>query len=274
MTWKRGALGAGIAAGGVAAVYRLWLARSGAADPKQVGYPPLASPKQLDEGIWIVDDTMVASGLSLPVRMTVLRLGNGDLVLHSPTAFTPRLAGALRALGPVRHLVAPTTAHWTNLADWQRAFPQAVTWAVPGLRERLQVRLSSVLIDRDLGEEAPSEWADALDQGLIRGGGGFCESYFFHKSSRTLILCDTIQNLEPHKLPPVTRLAFQAAGGTRGTTAHHVRKALKLGGERARTAIGRVTSLQPERVIFAHGAIFETNAAARLQQAFAWMTRP
>lgn len=251
-------------------LYRSWLKRSGAARPERVGYPPLGTPKYIDDGLWIVDDTMVASGLSLPIRMTVLRLDDGSLLLHSPTTHTPALEASLNALGTVRHLVAPGTAHWTHLTEWQKVFPQATTWAVPGLRNRLQVRLSGVRIDRDLDDREPAEWQPSLSQGLIRGA-GFCESFLFHVPSRTLILCDTIQNLVPSKLPPVTRFAAQAACGTEGKTAHHVRMAFRLGGPDARANIDAMLRLQPERVLFAHGDPFEHDAAARLRRAFAWM---
>ncbi|RYF73771.1 MAG: DUF4336 domain-containing protein, partial [Comamonadaceae bacterium] len=59
-------------------------------------------------------------GLKLPLRMTIIRLKNGDLLLHSPTPFSPEVAKAVEGLGRVRHLVAPNIAHWTFLADWQR----------------------------------------------------------------------------------------------------------------------------------------------------------
>ncbi|MEH2557552.1 hypothetical protein V1286_005081 [Bradyrhizobium algeriense] len=35
-------------------------------------------------------------------RMTVVRLGNGDLFIHSPIAFEPALADRLQAMGTVR----------------------------------------------------------------------------------------------------------------------------------------------------------------------------
>ncbi|WP_431270946.1 DUF4336 domain-containing protein [Dankookia sp. P2] len=63
-------------------------------------------------------------GLPIPVRMAVLRLEDGGLWLHSPTRFSPALAAALTALGPIRHLVSPGTAHWMHLQAWQAAFPE------------------------------------------------------------------------------------------------------------------------------------------------------
>ncbi|HYW61936.1 MAG TPA: DUF4336 domain-containing protein, partial [Bradyrhizobium sp.] len=82
----------------------------------------------------------VGGGLALPLRMSVIRLANGDLLLHSPAQYTDDLKSAIEALGRIRHLIAPSIGHWMFLRDWQRACPAAKTWVVPGLKDRAQVR--------------------------------------------------------------------------------------------------------------------------------------
>jgi hypothetical protein len=237
---------------------------------RSCGLSPLAAPKPVAEAIWLVDDSIVASGLLLPIRMTVMRLASGDLVLRSPCRFTPNLGESLGALGTVLHLVAPITAHWIHLAEWQRAYPNAKTWAVPGLRDRGQVRRAGVRIDEDLQKSAPEKWAGELDQGLIAGGLGFVEAYFFHRVCRTLVLCDLVQNLEQVRLPPVTRWAVKAARGTAGTTANHVRAVLWLGSKATRRTLRTMVAIEPEQVIFAHGEIFASDVAPLFRTAFAW----
>jgi hypothetical protein len=236
-----------------------------------VGYLPLATLKPLAPGLWIVDDIIVVSGLHLPIRMTVIRLGNGHLILHSPTLLTTDLANALDKIGTVRHLLGPTFAHWARLAEWQRAYPTARTWAVPGLRDRAQVRNAGVRIDEDLGRSAPEAWSLKIKQGIVPGRLGFSEVYFYHRMSRTLILCDLIENLESSRLAPISRLLAWAARGTSGTTAIHVRALLRLRGNAVRDVVRDMIALQPARLIFAHGAIFDVDAADRLRQAFAWL---
>jgi len=118
-TWQAGAA---IGAGVIAATYLL--SRSKAGSSRDVTYPPLDSPKLVAEGIWIVDSGPIKpAGLALPLRMTIFRTPGGGLLLHSPCNHTPALARKLEAIGPIEHLLAPTTAHWTFLKDWQTAFP-------------------------------------------------------------------------------------------------------------------------------------------------------
>lgn len=263
----RTALGAGV----IAAAYLLARSNAGRNAP-DVTYPPLDTPKPIADGLWIVDSGPIKpAGLALPLRMTVFRTSGGGLVLHSPCHHTPALARALEAIGPIEHLVAPTTAHWTFLKSWQDAFPNATTWAVPGLRGRAQVRKAGVRIDRDLADAAPPEWRDDIRQGLIRGR-GLCEAYFFHAPSRTLVLTDLIENLTPAKMPPVTAAVMRALLATRGTVALHARAALLMGGAGTRAAIHAMLDLAPKTVLFAHGDVFSDDAEARLRHAFAWLS--
>jgi Domain of unknown function (DUF4336) len=112
--------------------------------------------------------------------MTVVRLGNGDLFIHSPIAFDPALADRLRAVGTVRHLVSPNQFHYAHIGEWSRAFPGAIAWASPGARKRARPRGIDVRFDRDLSIEPPEEWRADIDQTAVPGG-IFGEIVFFHK---------------------------------------------------------------------------------------------
>jgi glyoxylase-like metal-dependent hydrolase (beta-lactamase superfamily II) len=240
----------------------------------RVTYPPLDVPKPVADGVWIVDSgPLRMMGLPLPVRMTVLKLSNGDVLLHSPTRFDPALKRELEALGPIRHLVAPNIAHWSFLKDWQQHCPDAVTWAAPNLRQRAQVKASGVRIDRDLPAESPPEWAGDIEQAMIPGAAGFREIAFFHRPSRTLVLTDLIVNLEGDKLPLPARAFAWITGvlAPDGKAPAYLRVIVKRRAETARKAVERLVALAPERVIFAHGRWFERDGAARLRGAFRWL---
>lgn len=240
-------------------------------------YPPLDIPKPVAQDLWIVDSgPMRAMGvIPIPVRMTVVRLENGDLLLHSPTRHVPQLQAALESLGPIRHLVAPNIVHWTFLKEWQRQLPGALTWAAPGLRQRRTVRRSGVRLDRDLHEGPLPDWPEELDRIIVPGGGGFREVALFHRPSRTLILVDLVLNFEPGKLPFPLRPFARAMGITApdGKAPAYLRAVVRRGGSRAREAGRRLLATNPERVIFAHGKWFDRDAGARLERSLRWLTR-
>ena len=78
---------------------------------EDVTYPPLDVLKPVAENLWIVDSgPQEAMGLSLPVRMTVIRLSNGDVWLHSPTRFNGELRREIETLDRAALLAALKSA--------------------------------------------------------------------------------------------------------------------------------------------------------------------
>jgi hypothetical protein len=237
-------------------------------------YPPLDALKPVADDLWIVDSgPLRALGMPLPVRMTVVRLRDGAIWLHSPTRYDAHLHRAIAALGPIRHLVAPNIAHWTFLKAWQTHCPEALTWAAPNLSQRGQVRRSGLRIDRALEDAAPPEWTRDLRQLVVPGGLGFREVAFFHGTSRTLILTDLVLNLEPAKMPaflrPLLRLARMTAPN--GQPPPYLRLAIKLRRRAAARAAADLVALAPERVVFAHGLWFAGDGAGRLRRSLRWL---
>lgn len=240
------------------------------------GYPPLDVLKPVADNVWIVDSApLKLMGLVMPVRMTVVRLGSGDLWLHSPTRFDDALKAAIEDLGPIRHLVAPNSAHWTFLKDWQQHCRDATTWAAPNLRRRVQVKKSGVRLDRDIDDQTPQAWGGEIEHIVIPGGGGFREVAFFHRPTRTLILTDLIVNLEPEKLPPASRTFAKLTGtlAPDGRAPAYLRLVVLVRRKEAAEAAARVLAFAPERVIFTHGRWFERDGTAALKRSLAWLLK-
>lgn len=94
------------------------------------GYEPLFTPKVVSDDIWIVDGPIISFyKMPFPTRMTMIRLEDGTLFIHSPVELNDELQGQVDALGEVRHLVAPNWIHYAYLPQWQEAYPEATTWA-------------------------------------------------------------------------------------------------------------------------------------------------
>ncbi len=228
------------------------------------------------DGVWIVDSKPIAvgGGLSLPLRMTVLRLGNGDLFLHSPAHYSDHLKNAIEALGPIRHLVAPSIGHWKFLGEWQRACPEAKTLAVRGLKDRAQVRAARIRIDEELAESAPAAWSGDIEQVFVRAP-IFKEIDFFHKASRTLVLTDLVLNVERDELPTLSRLLAGTLGilAPNGIAPAYVRGLVLLNRAENSKAAARLVGFEPERVIFAHGRWFDRDGTAQLRRSLSWLLK-
>jgi hypothetical protein len=225
------------------------------------------------DDIWLVDaGTIDAAGMPLPVRMVVIRLSTGELVLHSPTRYSIDLRRQLEAIGPIRYLLAPSIAHWMFLPDWQTALPNAQLLAVVGLGRRAQVRKSGLRIDGELDGKAPASWAGQLDTVLISAP-PYAEIALYHRVSRTLILTDLVQNLDPERLPPWPRLIARQIGVTApdGRAPVYLRLLVRLWGGSVSRAAARLVAFAPDRVLFSHGEWFDHDATARLRQSLRWL---
>ncbi|SCB50434.1 Short-chain dehydrogenase [Bradyrhizobium shewense] len=225
------------------------------------------------DDIWIADDAPIsAAGLRLPVRMTVIRLSNGDLILHSPVRYSRALRDELERLGSIEYLMAPNVAHWTFLPAWQRELPQARTFAARGISARKQAREVGLRIDRELGETTPEEWAVELETVSLQAP-MFSEVEIFDKRSRTLVLTDLVQNLDPHHLPRSNQAAASLLGIAKpdGIAPIYLRMLLRLGGRSVQAAAERLVGLAPERIIFAHGDWFETGGTQCLRRSLRWL---
>ena len=208
--------------------------------------------------------------LPFPTRMTVVRLPSRDLWLHSPIAWSDRIAAALADLGRVRHLVAPNTLHYWHLPDWQDRFPEARTYGAPGLAHRAKRPLA---LNETLEDKPPRAWEGVFDQ-CVAPGSLLTEVDFFHRPTGTLILTDLIENFEPQRVRnPILRWLMRVAGAADPDGKAPIDMQLSFTGRRreVRKAVERMLGWEPERIILSHGRCYETNGAAELQRAFRWI---
>lgn len=230
-------------------------------------YAPLDNLKAVDDGIWVVDSgpLYVGGAIPLPVRMTVMQCGKGGMVLHSPTRYDPNLRQA-----PIRHIVAPNSAHWSFVKNWKECVPDALVWAAPGLRQRRQIKKARIPWHGDLGPQSQARFAPDIDQIEVPGIGGFCEVCFFHRKSQSLVMTDLIQRLDDHHQSAMMQL-FSKLIGTHDRAPIYLRVVVRLKGEPAKDAARQLVALEPKRVIFSHGQYFDHEAPARLRKSLGWL---
>jgi Domain of unknown function (DUF4336) len=234
-------------------------------------YQPLDVPKPVVENLWIVDGPVIRFyRLPFPTRMTVVRLASGDLILNSPTRLSEPLAEAVAGLGRVAHLVAPNWIHYASVPAWKARFPEAVTWAAPGVEARAAKHGIYLRFDRALGDAAPADWAAELDQMLVPGSAVHREVVFFHKVGRVLILTDLIENFEPARMPfwlrPLLRLVGIADPD--GKMPWDMAQTFRKHRDQLRGAVERMIGWAPEHIVLAHGRCYHGDGAAELRRAF------
>jgi len=235
------------------------------------GYEPLSTLKPVAPDIWVIDGPAIRFyGMPFSTRATVIRLTSGEVWVHSPTFLTDALRAEVAALGPVAHLVAPNWIHYAYVKDWQAAFPQAVSWAAPGVAARAKSHGMQVVFDHDLGPEAEAPWQGQIDQLIVEGSKIHREAVFFHAPSKTLILTDLIENFELGKMPWWMRLVVRLAGiaDPDGQMPRDMRATFRGHSDLLRAAVLRMIDWGPERIILAHGRWYETGGVDELKRAF------
>lgn len=241
---------------------------------RMTGFEPLNTLKPVAKDIWLIDGPAIRFyGMPFSTRATVIRLADGGLWVHSPTKLTDGLLRELEALGPVRHLIAPNWIHYAYVHEWQAAFPEAEAWAAPGVKERAARRGVPGRFDHTLTDAAPQAWAGQINQLIVKGSLIHREAVFFHRSSRTLILTDLIENFDPKHLPWWMKIATWIGGirAPNGGMPRDMRLTFRNHFPALRGSIEQMLDWNPERVILAHGRWFETDGAAELRRAFAWL---
>jgi hypothetical protein len=217
------------------------------------------------DGLWVKARRLRFAGVETGTRMTVVRLADGGLFVHSPIPLDAEMREAVDALGAVKAIVAPSRFHHLSVGEWLRAYPGAVVCACPGL-ERKRPDLGW---HRVLGDEPEPEWRGELEQVFFAARSFENEVVFFHRPSRTLICADAIFNLGDHP-SRWTRIVALLIGSRRpGATLFE--RVLIRDRPAARAQIDRMLAWQPERIVLAHGDIIETGGSEVLRRAYAWL---
>lgn len=214
--------------------------------------------REIGDGLWVHEEPLSIGGVGAGRRMSVVRLGDGGLLVHSPT---PRDAvrHELDALGPVRFAVAPSAFHGNlSLGD----YAEAELFGGPGL----DVRRKDLVFSGVLGSTPDPRWAAELDQAAALGHRLLTEIVFLHRASRSLIVGDLAMAVTP------TNLAERLWAGE----GSHLRPArpyrLDIRHRRqARAAVDRILDWDFDRVVTGHGAIVETGGRDALRAAYAFL---
>ena len=230
----------------------------------------MSTLERVGEDLWIADGPPVFFfTFRFPTRMVVARLADGGLWLWSPIALDDRLRDDIAKLGEPRFAVEPNALHHLPLADWVKAWPELRLWAPPGLAKKR----TDLSFEGKLGDEAPAEWRDVIDQVKIRGSFALTELLFFHRPSRTCIVGDLIQKFDPREVSGWRGAMLKANSlvGPNGSTPREWR-ATFLRRDDARDSVRRALAWKPDQLVIAHGMRVTERGEDALRHALSWLS--
>ena len=200
--------------------------------------------------------------------MTIVRLGDGRLVIHSPGPLDAGAGEWIRSLGRVAVILVPGNFHHLHAAECQRAFPDAATWICPGVERRDP----ALRFDGVLGQALPKAMQPGFEQVFVRGR-LMAEVALLHRPTGTLLLVDLLERFgdATPNVNGVLRACSKLMGmWNRPALGPEYRLFGWTDRATARAALERILAWNARRVVIAHGDLVDNDPAAVLRQA--WRT--
>ncbi len=218
------------------------------------------------QDIWTLSHPHRFGGIPVGTRMTVMRNGQGEVILHSPVPLSPEVQQEIETLGPVKAIICPNRFHHLYAAAAKERFPKAALWGPRGLQQKRPDLLFTGLFDLT----SPTTCCD-LPVHLIAGSDAIQEVAVFHPASKTLVLADFIMHLgkrgnwlnrlfaklEDCDQEPRTPRLFRLFSKKRDT----------------RQSLEHLMTWPFERVMIAHGPPISENGREAFKRACAWILK-
>ncbi len=224
--------------------------------------------------VWIADGPVVNFyGFPYPTRMVIIRLNTGCSWIWSPVQINDALVNEVEAkAGPVKYIISPNKIHHLFLKQWSDK-PDAKVYAPPGLEERKVA--DGIRFDATFGpDEIDPPFHDEIDSVIVQGSYFMEEVEFFHKASKTAIICDLIQRHPDEEISGFKGMLMRLDGlvGDNGSCPREWRFSFwPFGKEKARSARDTMLSWKADKLIVAHGTCVEEGAAAVIERALSWI---
>ncbi len=215
--------------------------------------------------IWDTRYPIHLGPFSLTSRMTVVRLEDGSLWVHSPCPASKAVVNNLRCLGQVRYVVAPNRSHHLHFQGFIAHFPAALGYVAPGLIDKVPTLVGNA----ELGC-GPMPWEPEITDFRIDGLPLIGETVFFHRPTNSLIVTDLLFNFSG-ALPLPQRLLARALGVHEKLAMSRTMRLAIPDRKALARSLEPILELEADRVILAHGEIVQADARRAIAAAFEFL---
>ena len=219
--------------------------------------------KAINENIYVSDQDLTVLGIAMGARMTVIRLSNNNLIIHSPNKFSESLAAEVTELGECATIFSPNKMHNLYVEDWIRCFPKAKAFAPFSIADRN----SYTFLEPSIITTIENQWQNELEIVYLDGMPALKEYVLYHPKSKTLIVTDCIFNL--HNRPGITsNILLKLNGAHNRTGPSRLFKAAIKDKELFAQSLQKILQWDFETIILSHGDIIEANGKNIFLKAF------
>jgi len=224
--------------------------------------------RKIDKNIWVAEKPMQFMQMPFGTRMTVVKLKNGHLWLHSPVKLDDELKAQLAEIGKVKYLVSPNLYHHLFLTDYLDIDAGIEIYAAKGLSKKRKDLKRINVID----SKAKLPWAAEIKTLNSEGMPFVQEIVFLHGESKTLVVTDMLQNFQ--KIEGFLFSNYLKLSGIykKPGVSMAIRYSV-FSHKKFRIFFDQVLEWEFQKIIMSHGELIEENAKQILLDCYKWLGR-
>jgi hypothetical protein len=216
--------------------------------------------RRLADDVALISFPWRTLGIDFKRNVSLLRLGDGRLIIHSSAPFTEEHMAAIRCFGQPAWLVEATLMHDTFAKEGRKAFPDLPYLAPEGFAKASGISTSPLC-------PSPVDWAGEID--VIKIDGVRSNEYaLYHRHSRSLVVADLFFSFskDTHGWPRFFVRHFMRLPQLFGISAFFRLFALR-DKDAFKGSLKVLLTLDFERLVVAHFEPIEKNAKGVVEQA-------
>lgn len=210
----------------------------------------------LDNQLWEAHHLLkMAPGVMLDCRMTIIRLDDDTLLMHSPVPISEAMKQQIEDLpGTLKYVIAPSLFHHLFVRNAKEMCPSVHTFAAPGLPKKRPNFTFDTELSFDDNSSLP--WHTHLQAIPLKGMPKVNEVLFYHHATKTLIVTDLLFNM--HTIHgAMSPLIFRMFGTYKRLAQSRLVKTAISDKNAYLTSITPIKDLDIQRLIMAHGEVVE-----------------
>lgn len=224
--------------------------------------------RNIGEGIWIFERPFRLFGAEFGNRMTIVKLANEELLVHSPIALDDTVKDDVEKLGCIKYIVTPNAFHGLFVDDWMVAFPGAHHVTAKGHMK------STAFSSEALSSFAIAKLSPVLEVVLVEGIPKVNEFAFFHKASRTLILTDLAFNIGKD-VSLWTKVFFSLNGAYGKFGPSRLMRSMIEDRSTLKDSLLKILEWDFDQIVISHGGMVEKDGKEIMRSAFKqYLTNP
>mmetsp|Transcript_30783 Transcript_30783/g.51501 ORF Transcript_30783/g.51501 Transcript_30783/m.51501 type:complete len:469 (-) Transcript_30783:117-1523(-) len=181
--------------------------------PEAVGRRKTLFTEIVKDTVWTLDQVQGIINVNVPVRCTIIKLEEGGLFINNPVAPTKECIEMVKNLesehGPVKYITLSSLAleHKGTAGAFSANFPKSSVYVQSG-QYAFPLDLPTQLffpfgktVKTIPQNSADAPWGNEIDHKCLgvlkpKGVGGFAETAYFHRATKTLLVTDAVVKVE------------------------------------------------------------------------------